>query len=569
MAGRRKFYNALAGGFAEGLGSPPPRSTGTAIAPLTAKAGFFDSVTGDQSAAVWSYPSGMGSPGGGYGGYGGYGAPPVGGSMMRERRLVAGVSLDMAASNSLIWTLIETLTVNAIGSGLNLSSKVDADALGITRDMARSYGSALERWWCDYAENAAHDLTGRHTIHQLAAAMFRSWLVFGEAVVSIDWLRTHDTNYNTKVALLDPRQLDETRMFAHEQGGGWTWQGVRFDERGRVLGYWIRPVPVGMFNQIAMPVYVPKATRWGRPKILHIQQLIDPKQVRGLSPLAAALTPSRSQHALQEFTLTNALIQTAFAATVESDLPSTQALNGLNADSSLSASGTAQDLLLGMALERAKHYTANRINLGPGRINHLPPGDKFKLNKVETPGGEYEPFDRTLIRMTAKAAGSTYSDLSGDYSQESFSSSRMGSELPYRISVNRRNDIAVPFYRAIYRAAMEEAISLDAIEPPRGARSFYEATNGYTKSRWLGSGRVQPDEKKHFEAVALAISNNVMTLEEALAERGLDLEAAIEQRKAEAEMLREAGLTMGDVTKSAAPADDDDEDEPPARRGRR
>jgi len=337
---------------------------------------------------------------------------------------------------------------------------------------------------------------------------------------------------------------------------------VHFDKRGRVVGYWLLPNVTGQQLQGAAPVFVAASTPWGRPKVLHAFQAIDAKQCRGRSPLASVLTPSMEKATLSEFTLAQALVQTMFATTVESDLPSGPALRGVMPaeDIPFGNEGGGGPSLPDMIANRQQWYEGAPIQATPGTINHLYIGEKLKMHRAESPNSTFESYDRTLARTAAKAGGSTYSDLTGDYSKESFSSSRMGAELPHRINLRRRNDVVVPFYKAAFRCALEEAIAIGDVTLPKNAPAFWDGPDLYCKANWLGQGRVQPDEKKHIEALILAVQNNLMTLEEALAERGLDFESVVEQRKVEHEALAAAGLSMPGVVNTQRRINEEEEE---------
>jgi hypothetical protein len=57
-----------------------------------------------------------------------------GGFINRERNLASTVATDFSTSNTTIATLIENLATHNVGAGLNLSSKIDGDAVGVTAE---------------------------------------------------------------------------------------------------------------------------------------------------------------------------------------------------------------------------------------------------------------------------------------------------------------------------------------------------------------------------------------------------------------------------------------------------
>lgn len=546
-----------------------PQSTGTA-ASGNPRMGFMDGNDGRPSLA-WKNKSYSGLAWGA-----GYPSPYLGGTpgaeISRERAVASAVSLDLVTTNSTIATLSENLPTQALGIGLTLSAKPDHDALGISPDEARELAHKIERAWLTWINNPLEcDASGRFTLPQLATAAYRSYLLTGEAVVALDWKRSRFARTATKVRLLDSRQLDESRTQITDNGSAV--KGVGFDKDGRLMGYWIIPYVMGQVSYQPTPVFVPAYTTWGRPRILHLFDLLMPGQIRGLSPLIASLTPSQNKGVLREYTTAQALVQTMFAATVESSLPN--ALKGLDANKGewdghypkITYEGVAPTTLApgspGEWLQGHTHYYDEKgVSLNPGQVNHLFPGDEFKLHKSDAPNSTYDPFDKSLAREAAKAAGASYEDVSGDYSQTSFSASRLALDLPSRINDRRREAIPVRFYKAVYRCWLEEQIESGALELPKGAPAFWEAVDAYTQSMWRGKGKAVADPLKQAQADALEIVNGLATYEEKLGERGLDLEDVIAQRKAERELFEQAGLVYPVPKNSSEPEDDRSSDEP-------
>jgi lambda family phage portal protein len=485
-----------------------------------------------------------------------------GGFINRERNLASTVATDFSTSNTTIATLIENLATHNVGAGLNLSSKIDGDAVGVTAEEARALSSNIEKAWRLWANNPIEcDLSGRHTLHDIARAAFMSYLRTGETVAALEWKRMRGAYTRTKLQLLDPRQIDQLRTKTGENGAS-TMQGVTFDRDGRVIAYNLIPITLGQLTVTNASTPVPAFTSWGRPKVIHLFDLIVAGQVRGLSPLVAALTPSQEKSTLGEFTLDAALLQTQYALTIESDLPSSAAMNGLRVNSDgfqdgLGAQGYDQ------LAQRVEFYKESKISAQPGVINHLSPGDKLKMNRAETPNSTFQPFDKSLTRAASKAAGSSYEDVSGDYSDTSFSASRLAGETPYRINVRRRASITERLYRTVFACWLEEALESGLIELPPKAVPFYAARDAYCNAKWLGLGRINPDPLKAAQAEVLEIENGLSTLTDSLAQRGLDFEETIETRKAEKAMLKAAGLSAPKTKSLIVSPDDAGQDDPP------
>lgn len=504
--------------------------------------GIMDGTDGKPS-LVWARYNGAPFMSGHLGGWQPFWGTP-GSEVSRERSVVASITLDLLMTNPVIAALVEGFATYAVGNGLTLSSRPNYDALGISKDAARELSHQIETAWQTWAGSAAEcDASGRHSVHQLAVAAFKSFLLTGEMLFAVDWQKAAGAATRTKVNMLDVRQLDQsiTRV-AEGSNGGSIMQGVQFDKNGRVEGYWIRPFVLGNFSSAPQAVFVRARTSWGRTRVGHLFDLIVPGQIRGISPLAPALTPAHSKSTLREFGLAAALVQSMIAATVESDLPRDAALRSLTTTDAMDMPAPPGVSPEAWAEACASYYETVKVNLQPGVVTHMMRGDRLVLHRPQSPNTVHDALDKSMSREAAKAAGSSAEDVSGDYSQTSFSASRLAQELPWRINKRRRSAIVEPFYQAAFVAWLEEACETGRIRLPSGAPAFWQATEAYSAAVWRGEGKPVADPLKAAQADILEIENGLSTLEAKLGERGLDFEEVLAQRKSEREQLEAAGL---------------------------
>ena len=274
-------------------GAPPLADT---IGPASTQASFMDSSDGRGQRLSFAryHVSPMF-----YSGYGG-GMPLLSNPAHRDRSLAAAVTSEQIVSNPTLATIIETLTTHTVGTGLRLDSRVCADEIGVTEDEAHGLAETIERRWEQWASNPLEcDLTGRFTIYDMAATAFISWLCTGEVIYSIDWAPARDTETGTKVALLEPRQID---LITRTAENGNVFQGIEFDARGRISALWLRRTPTGDTFKVGISERYATRTAWGRQKLVFLIEQLFPHQIRGLSPLVAALGPSQDRLMLQEVT---------------------------------------------------------------------------------------------------------------------------------------------------------------------------------------------------------------------------------------------------------------------------
>src|SRR5258708_6224063 len=245
---------------------------------------------------------------------------------------------------------------------------------------------------------------------------------------------------------------------------------------------------------------------------------------------------------MQEVTLAANYIRARVGTTIESALPTRQALAAMEVDNGLQGYNDGGASPEAWAKARADFYGEAKVRLQPGVVSHLLQGETLVMHRSNTPNATYDAFDKSLSRETAKAAGSSAEDLSGDYSKTSFSASRLAMELPSRINERRRMAIAKPFYQNVFRAWLEEQIETGAIKLPDGAPEFWQAADAYANAEWRGAGKPTSDPLKTAMADILEINNGLSTLEIKLGERGLDADEVFAQRKHEKEQLDAAGL---------------------------
>jgi capsid protein len=244
----------------------------------------------------------------------------------------------------------------------------------------------------------------------------------------------------------------------------------------------------------------------------------------------------------RQIVLQNAIFNSTFAATIESDTldPSTvfQMLGGSDATPE-----AVQRLLTGYM---AGHYQtmgelmggSKNLNIDGVRIPHLPPGTKLNLNGAGKGGPLGTSFEIALNRVMAAALGLSYEQFSRDYSNTNYSSARAAMSETYKGMLSIKRAVADRFASEIYRLWMEEMLNDGAITSIRRRMpSWYEGRNKewYSACDWVGASRGQIDELKETQAAILRLNNGISTLEIENARLGQDWRKQLRQLKREQE----------------------------------
>jgi len=442
------------------------------------------------------------------------------------------------------------------GTALDLVAKPDAASLGWTDEEVSAWRKIVETRWEAWSTSPIEcDLAGRQTIGQMSACALRTWYATGEAIAVLPWRARVGAVSKTKVQLIPSHRLVQTTMPFERLV-----QGVRMDGDGMPIAY--RFSVQDRFSG-EREIERPARDRFGRPIVIHVFDGA-PGQVRGITPLVPVLKVVRQYDQLQDATLTAALIQAIFAATLESDAPTQDLLAALQDEGEQGATkqGVQGPSIDGWLSARGGWYDETKIDLGiHGKIAHLFPGEKLKFNRSEHPNSTYEAFSKFLLREIARCLGMTVETLTGDYSDATYSSVRMSTSETWPVILYRRATIVGRFLQQIYGAWLEEEIDAGRIPFKGGVEAFIAQRGIATRAAWRGPPRPTADELKAAKANEINLRMRVTTRSAIAAENGEDVEDIDEQEAREAANRVRLGLPPIVLDKAGSAASDGAEED--------
>ena len=451
------------------------------------------------------------------------------------------------------------------GTTLNLVAKPDADSLGWTVEEVSKWRKIVETRWESWANSPLEcDLGGRMTMGQMAASGLRTWYAAGEILAVLPWRERPGAITKTKVQLVPPHRLVQTTLPFER-----LIQGVRMDGDGLPIAY--RFLVKDQFSG-DREIERPARDKFGRPVVIHVFDGA-PGQVRGITPLVPVLKVVKQYDQLSDATLTAALIQAIFAATVESTAPTSELLQALQDEGEQNTTqGVGSPTIDGWLAARGGWYDETKIDLGiHGKIAHLFPGEKLNFNRSEHPNSTYEAFAKFLLREIARCLGITAETLTGDYSSATYSSVRIATSETWPIVLYRRAAIVGRFMQQVYSAWLEEEIDAGRIPYKGGIEAFLNQRAMATRAEWRGPPKPTADELKAAKANEINLRMRVTTRTAIAAEMGEDLEDVDEQEARENANRDRLGLDPVVLENQPAVADeaqDDSEDQPPKKPAR-
>lgn len=388
------------------------------------------------------------------------------------------------ANNSYARGIVNTLANDTIGTGPRLQL--------LTPDS--DLNEAIEKSWADWSRKmhlAARLRTMRLSLAQDGEAF--ALLITNpklDHLVQLDLMLIEADQVSTPfLNPIDPLAVD----------------GIRFDLDGNPVYYSLLRRHPGDIYQIGL-----LADYYDARNVIHWFRTDRPGQRRGLPDIMPALELFAQ---LRRYTLAVlAAAETAadFAAVLFSELP---------------ADSDAQDC------EPFEHLDIERR-----MMTTLPMGWKMSQFKAEQPTTTYEMFKREILKEIARCLNITYSVAAGDYSNENYSSGRLGAQTYHKSVMVDQSTIELTILDRLLKSWIDEAYLTTNIIP-RGS----DPLEGWPH-QWFWDGFSHVDPEKEAKAQEVRLKNNTTTLADEYARSGADWKAKIRQRAEEYELMKELNI---------------------------
>jgi len=405
--------------------------------------------------------------------------------------------------------------------------------------------------WAESTECWA-DATRRNTFSELVRLAVGVNFMGGECLTSVEWLREEvDRPFNTAFLMLDLERVDTPPEHSHDIN---VRAGVRRNQRGRPMGYYVRQGhPTDWRDPAAHQwKYVPAAKPWGRKQMIHVYEQVRPDQSRGMAQIACILREAHQAKTMRAVALQNMIINSSFAAAIESDLPSDavfQMLGGGSVGDPDAVAGAIENYMTGYLDTVAKYVgKSNYAKLNDVKIPHLPPGSKLNLTPVGKGGLLGTDFEAAILRYMAAGSGVPVELFSKDYSKTNYSSIKAGlADLGLYMGAKKKI-IADRWATEGFRLWFEEAANRNQIEALKRARvpNFYDplVAEAYTACEWIGASRGQVEELKETQAAVARINAGISTREIEIARFGRDYRKMFRQIAREKKLAEQLGISF-------------------------
>lgn len=447
---------------------------------------------------------------------------------------------------------ITTNRTNVIGMGLQLKSKIDHEALGITPEEAAKWQRKTEREFALWANNKkACDATCVNDFYSIQQLAFASWLTSGDCFIAIKQYKpTPLMPYALRLHVIEadrvrtPGRIGYSFTDGVAENGNRIFDGVEVDENGAIVAYYVANTYPNELNLTKQEEFVrveAYGKKTGLPNILQLMESERADQYRGVSYLAPVIEPLLQLRRYTESELTAANIEACFSAFVKTN--ESPADNPFNEVGWGDVGGLPGEASPDNNISRSQ----NEYELGPGTVNFMEPGEDIVFADPKRPGSGFPGFIEAVATQVG-AALEIPKDLLMKAFNASYSASRAALLEAWKAFQMRRQWFTADFCRPIYEIWLSEAIARGRILAP-GFFTSPEIHNAYLGSKWIGPSQGMLDPTKEISAEISAISAGFSTHEQSTIKlNGGQWNDNVTQLAIEQQLLKDAGLDNSSIS---------------------
>ncbi len=413
---------------------------------------------------------------------------------------------------------VEVFTAASVGAGI--IPRVTTGSAAFRR--------RVQQLWLDWTDES--DAEGITDFYGQQRRVAREHFVAGEAFIRFRSRRPGDGLTVPLQLQILPSELLPVGPALTGNGGGTIRQGIEFDGIGRRTAYhfYSRHPDDTTDEGTALSQ---RATPAG--EVVHVMDPMDGGQIRGVSRYAPAIVKLFLLDAYDDAELDRKKTAAMYAGFITRPPPDTAPF----------------DLAETTDMESGRRS----IDLEPGMMADLEPGEDIKFSAPADVGQSYEPFQyRTLLQIFS-ALGVPYASGSGDMVRANYGNTRAARiDFKQRIEAFQHAVLVFQMNRAVWRKwcdiavlsgalVLEEGVSLDALK---------------RRVQWLTPRWEWLDPLKDANAEKVQIDAGLKSRTQSVAERGFDIEELDAEIAAERQSAAARGLQFANASSAPPPPDD-------------
>ena len=430
---------------------------------------------------------------------------------------------------------LKTMRTNVVAGGLMPAPQLDSDYLGLDEAAAEKLQAQIVREFALWADTPVCDAERMDNFYQLQQLAFLSYLMNGDTIALLPMKHQAGQPYDLRVRLIEADRVCSPDGFdrlmpctvqGYEVES--IVQGVETDADGMVTAYWIcNRHPLGSNSAVdAAGLTWQRVEAYGeatgRRNVLHIMSRERIGQRRGVPLLAPVLESLKQLGRYTDAEITAAVISAMFTVFVKSQNPS----DGRPFGEMIPAE------------ELIDSADQSSIELGPGAIIDLNPGEEVQFADPKHPNTGYDEFTNATIRLIGAGLEIPPEVMMKQFTT-SYSAARGALNEFWRTCSMQRDWFTDDFCQPVYEEWFTEAVARGRIHAP-GFFTDPARRKAYTACAWNGPARTNLNPVQEVDAAIKRVEAGFSTAQEETAQMtGGDYNRNIKLRVTEAKRKRE------------------------------
>ena len=397
---------------------------------------------------------------------------------------------------------------NVIGQGIKHQAQVRMVRGG---RLDERLNSLIEHEWKKWGKAKNCHAGGTLSWSDVQRLCLNSMIESGEVFIRFVNQQFGDSRVPLGLEILEADFLDDDYT-GLESNGNRVRMGVEINEWGRPVAYHFLTYHPGDYQFSYGNIAQKRRIRVPADEIIHLYSPDRPGQTRGITAFASAIMRLNNLKGYEEAEIIAARASSAMMGFVRTP------------DQELFEDGTFDDQSV--------------LDFAPGSIRRLAPGEEMQFFSPSRPDDAFTPFVAQMLRAVAAGVGCSYTQVSSDFSQSNYSSSRL-ELLETRAHYRTLQQYMIEtLCQRVYEKWMDMAVMSGSLRLP----GFDIDPDRYYESKWIAPASQFVDPQKEAEAYKSLVRSGIMTLSQVISLHGGDFEEVMRQRQHELAMLDELGI---------------------------
>ena len=396
----------------------------------------------------------------------------TGSSANTEIRVAAATlrnrSRELTRNNPFAKKALQSISNNTIGIGIR--AKITSN----------SKSKRVHKAWTEWSDSVQCDHEARKNFGGIQKMVMRAVIESGDCLI----LKRIDTQAKVplKLMVMEIDYLDMNKTDSQvDANGEYNFLGIRFNKKGNRIGYWLfdeHPGETRTFTSLTSKLV-------SASSVIHVFEQLRPGQQLGVPFGVSAFLRARDMDEYNDAQVMRQKIAACYSVFITTDI---------------NASSTTQ--------------RAEMERVEPGVIQQLGVGENVQFGQPPTVEN-FAEFHRTISQGIGAGYGTTYENVTGDYSNVNFSSGKMGHIEHHRNVEDWQWNMIIPQLLQPIFVWFTESVELKGI-----------ATGGVTAG-WTPPRREMIDQAKEVKGILGALRAGLISPQDAILEQGYDPEEVL------------------------------------------